>query len=495
MDQDKDESGTSMTEDLPKIASDAPSSLSNLFGDDDDSEDDEESVGVAAAKSNPEKQATKQSSAVVDYDENDSDVEFDDAQAEIVGTARPENSEEQAYKSSEQQQQQMQAHSNTKSGQQQSRGSEQMKPLPPKTISVPDIPRPFVPENKEKKITLHMTKLPHMLAIIPTAYDRDTFDPHEEAEMYGAERLVSTIIRWRYVRDAQGEIKRDPKTGKLMRESNARIIQWSDGTKSIKIGQEIFDIEERINTPAVSASSTAETAATVAKKNSTARHFLFMSQRAVQVPDDANPNVTDEQEPTTVLACMGPIESKLSARPSSLQSSAHKALTLQVRQRTVKRAKITEIVTRADPEAEKAKRIAAKNTLIKAEMGKATMGRYNRSSTGSGRSRARRYEGDLSEEEERYDTFNISDMKRRAKDVDEEALDFGDSDEEEEWEKSRSWKNQKDKQRKQKLKEADESEDEELFQEQSDSEEEEAPIRAKHKKAKIGVLEDDEDED
>jgi RNA polymerase-associated protein LEO1 len=523
MDEDEESSSNSSAlVGTPPLDSAAAPSMSNLFGDDEDdsSEDEEESsVGVAAAAAAGKKGSNRRTTsetapAAESYDENDSDVEFDDAHAEIVGLARPEGSEEQTQhymnSSALQQEQQLQRSGRTndimatsgstgRSGQQQQPNQLQQH-VPPQTLSVPDIPRPFASKGKGKGVTLHTTRLPNTLAIIHTAYDRDSYDPHEEEEMYGSTTLLSNIIRWRYARDANGALIRDPNTGKLVRESNARIIQWSDGTKSIKVGEELMDLDERINTTIDSAATPKKTKEKKSK-NKTWRHFLYLSQFATQLPDETNSKVVeDPQQSMPFLECMGPIVSKLSARPSSLQSAAHKALTLQVRRRTVKRAKIAEIVTRADPEAEKAKRIAMKNDMIKEEMGKTSSGTRQRSSTGRRRtglhSRSRNYDDNMSEEEEdRFDSVNIGAMKRRAKDT-EEVLDYGDSEEEEEWEKSRSWKNQRNKaRRKGRHEDEDDEDDDEVFQEESEDSEEEAPIRAKNKRAKIGVLEDDDDED
>ena len=49
---------------------------------------------------------------------------------------------------------------------------------------------------------------------------------------------------------------------------------------------------------------------------------------------------------------MGPIYSKVTARPFPLNSTAHKNLTLDVRQRTMKKAKIAEFLAMIDPEKE-----------------------------------------------------------------------------------------------------------------------------------------------
>lgn len=44
---------------------------------------------------------------------------------------------------------------------------------------------------------------------------------------------VENTIRWREIFD---------KDGNLVKESNARVIKWSDGSMSLHLGSEIFDV-------------------------------------------------------------------------------------------------------------------------------------------------------------------------------------------------------------------------------------------------------------
>ena len=47
---------------------------------------------------------------------------------------------------------------------------------------------------------------------------------------------VENTIRWRYSQD---------ESGNDIRESNARLVKWSDGTMSLYLGSEIFDIHRQ----------------------------------------------------------------------------------------------------------------------------------------------------------------------------------------------------------------------------------------------------------
>jgi RNA polymerase-associated protein LEO1 len=121
-------------------------------------------------------------------------------------------------------------------------------------------------------------------------------------------------------------------------------------------------------------------------------------------------------------------------RPSSLKSEAHKNLTLAVRQRNMKKARIEEHVTQVDPEKEKLERIKNKDDLLKQEArgvsGRRGAGRrsgeYNNNNANNnyGNRRPgmnRRYLE--SKDDENYDNIDIRQLKRRSQE--DEYLDYG----------------------------------------------------------------------
>ncbi|KAI6234740.1 hypothetical protein M3Y99_00763400 [Aphelenchoides fujianensis] len=69
-------------------------------------------------------------------------------------------------------------------------------------------------------------RLPNFLSIDPTPFDERTYQLE-----------VENTIRWRNVHD--------PETGEVKRESNAKIVKWSDGTMSLYMGAEIFEIQDQ----------------------------------------------------------------------------------------------------------------------------------------------------------------------------------------------------------------------------------------------------------
>uniref|UniRef100_A0A3B1JSQ5 RNA polymerase-associated protein LEO1 n=1 Tax=Astyanax mexicanus TaxID=7994 RepID=A0A3B1JSQ5_ASTMX len=85
---------------------------------------------------------------------------------------------------------------------------------------------------------LYFVKLPNFLSVEPPfdpQYYEDEFEDEEMLDEEGRTRLklkVENTIRWRARRDEEGnEIK----------ESNARIVKWSDGM-SLHLGNEVFDV-------------------------------------------------------------------------------------------------------------------------------------------------------------------------------------------------------------------------------------------------------------
>jgi hypothetical protein len=69
----------------------------------------------------------------------------------------------------------------------------------------------------------------------PETYE-DEIDEEETLDEEGRARLklkVENTIRWKEVMDKEGTIKK---------ESNARLVRWSDGSYSLHLGSEIFDV-------------------------------------------------------------------------------------------------------------------------------------------------------------------------------------------------------------------------------------------------------------
>ena len=113
-------------------------------------------------------------------------------------------------------------------------------PSPPKeeeglSISI-ELPRCNISLGKE----LNFIKLPNFLSVDTKPFDpnfyEDEIDEDDCIDEEGKARLklkVENTIRWRYAKD---------KEGKEIKESNCRFVRWSDGSMTMHLGNEVFDV-------------------------------------------------------------------------------------------------------------------------------------------------------------------------------------------------------------------------------------------------------------
>lgn len=110
--------------------------------------------------------------------------------------------------------------------------------------------RPAPPTNREF-VTL---RLPNVLAVDLTAFRGKESIPQSMLEGYkefNDTRLRPVLkllapencVRWRFKKGADGEILTD-ETGRPQYESNSRIVEWEDGSRTMYVGAESFDITD-----------------------------------------------------------------------------------------------------------------------------------------------------------------------------------------------------------------------------------------------------------
>ncbi|SPO41966.1 related to LEO1 - component of the Paf1 complex [Pseudozyma flocculosa] len=134
---------------------------------------------------------------------------------------------------------------------------------PDENIELAQLALPQMPVRRTKEHW--MVRIPHFLRYATQPFDADTWDDEVEEEMLrdegfttgfshdaGAVSLLRTsnTIRWRYSDQVDDDGARIP-------ESNARIVRWSDGTMSLQVGRELFDITQQTEAGRVQAGSTA----------------------------------------------------------------------------------------------------------------------------------------------------------------------------------------------------------------------------------------------
>jgi len=372
--------------DVPKPTGAATESNAHLFGSDSDDSDEDEKPVATTNTDNPVSEEQEAAKPNATDEDSDADVEFN-ADDDITGKRAPVRHD---------------AHQQSAS------------PIAKTSrVTVPDMP---LAQFQDKNVNLHMAQLPKIVGIQPEAFSRDTFNSSlEDEEFRGG---VHTMIRWRYKTDEDGNSIRDA-NDKLVKESNAKIIKWSDGSYGLRVGNDLFDMDEftyQLHKPPAGvrgkmAQAALESAA-AKRKGPSSKDFLYLTQKAQAVHDDG------ETKPLgTVLECVASIQSKFIPRPASLKSAAHKNFVLKERSRVIKRKQIQEFVTFVDPEKQKAERIRNKDDLMKQEKRRSDGGGKRRS--GSGMNRAY-----MDENDEDYDTVNIRNLKKR--NMNDDDMDYGD---------------------------------------------------------------------
>ncbi|KAN0064013.1 Paf1 complex component [Thecaphora frezii] len=132
---------------------------------------------------------------------------------------------------------------------------------PDENIELAHLTLPQMPVRRTKEHW--MVRIPHFLRYATQPFDADTWDEEEEEQQLcnegfstgfshdaGAVSLLRTsnTIRWRYSDQLDEDGARIP-------ESNARIVRWSDGTMSLQVGRELFDITQQTEAGRVQAPS------------------------------------------------------------------------------------------------------------------------------------------------------------------------------------------------------------------------------------------------
>ncbi|XP_075064103.1 RNA polymerase-associated protein LEO1 isoform X3 [Mixophyes fleayi] len=175
---------------------------------------------------------------------------------------------------------------------------------------------------------LYFVKLPNFLSVEPRPFDpqyyEDEFEDEEMLDEEGRTRLklkVENTIRWRTRRDEEGND---------IRESNARIVKWSDGSMSLHLGNEVFDVYK-------------------APLQGDHNH-LFIRQG-------------------TGLQGQAVFKTKLTFRPHSTDSATHRKMTLSLADRCSKTQKIRILpMAGRDPESQRTEMIKKEEERLRASI-------------------------------------------------------------------------------------------------------------------------------
>uniref|UniRef100_T1DMM8 RNA polymerase-associated protein LEO1 n=1 Tax=Crotalus horridus TaxID=35024 RepID=T1DMM8_CROHD len=223
---------------------------------------------------------------------------------------------------------------------------------------------------------LYFVKLPNFLSVEPRPFDpqyyEDEFEDEEMLDEEGRTRLklkVENTIRWRTRRDDEGN---------EIRESNARIVKWSDGSMSLHLGNEVFDVYK-------------------APLQGDHNH-LFIRQG-------------------TGLQGQAVFKTKLTFRPHSTDSATHRKMTLSLADRCSKTQKIRILpMAGRDPESQRTEMIKKEEERLRASIRRESQQRRMREKQHQRGLSASYLEPDrYDEEEEGEEAISLAAIKNRYK--------------------------------------------------------------------------------
>lgn len=195
------------------------------------------------------------------------------------------------------------------------------------TMWLPKTPKP------SKTAKVFISKMPNILRLVQEPYTKESI--RAEMDNPSDETLYRNYVRWRYKRDsATGRVLLDDEKRPL-RESNAKLVQWEDGTFSMFVGREALTLS----------------------KQKLANSFLFVNETA---SDNPNFQDSDEMAPgqESVLECHARLKEKFTIRPMTTSSKSHKSLTMSMRAKHNKGVqKLKEYISELDGEREQEQRV------------------------------------------------------------------------------------------------------------------------------------------
>ncbi|KAI0077714.1 Leo1-domain-containing protein [Panus rudis PR-1116 ss-1] len=243
------------------------------------------------------------------------------------------------------------------------------------SAAIPNIPVPRSSDGNHWVI-----RMPNFVKMDSKPFHPDTYvGPEHEEEEQSAESLreksmsiklkVENTIRWRWVKDEMGEDKR---------QSNSRIIKWSDGSLSLKLGKELFDITQTVDT-----------------SGAVQRQAIGPSQgsQSSQPPPSSTKKghgqgltyLVAQHKRAGILQCEALVTGYMSLRPTGMQSETHRMLVRAVGQKHSKVARLRMALDpMMDPEREKME-------LLKMASKKTRKPRTDEDGLGAGRRRRQSY--------------------------------------------------------------------------------------------------------
>lgn len=170
-------------------------------------------------------------------------------------------------------------------------------------------------------------QLPNFLHLESAAFSPTTYDPKEEPKNLP----VENIIRWRWKPKDPSNPSAPPK-----KQTNARIIRWNDGSMSLQLGGEIFDV----------ATDRTATGKSVPPASAPGMNG--------QEGADSSTYLVAQHSYVGLLETQALVTGNLTFRPTTIQSTSHRKIASSFAAQQQRKGKTVMIQAADDPEAAKA---------------------------------------------------------------------------------------------------------------------------------------------
>lgn len=187
-------------------------------------------------------------------------------------------------------------------------------------ISLPNAAQHFTPS--------HLARLPLFLRVHPQQFEHDRYreereaavlqeaqDPNMDDKLKEVERRLrcENTVRW----------KIDEETGK--RTSNARFVRWSDGSWTLQVGKEQFDVNG-LDSRFAPGATKSNTPAAPATENGSQSASQGVPGPTTRPPSQPLTYIATPTWPEGVYQTLFPLHSNISFQPTSLQSATHRLI-------------------------------------------------------------------------------------------------------------------------------------------------------------------------
>ncbi|KAH7929117.1 Leo1-domain-containing protein [Leucogyrophana mollusca] len=237
-------------------------------------------------------------------------------------------------------------------------------------IQEADVRIPNIPVPRSSNGEHWVIRMPNFVKVDSKPYHPDTYigPEHDDDDTHQTENVreksmtiklkVENTVRWRWIKDEFGQDKR---------QSNSRVIRWSDGTLSLRLGKELFDINQTIDTSGgVARQSLGGSQPSQASQSQPSGSQQPASGSKMQ----GLTYLVAQHKRSEVLQAEAAITGYMTLRPTGMQSETHRMLVRAVGQKHNKVARLRMVADPTmDPEREKMELIkqSAKKSKKKAE--------------------------------------------------------------------------------------------------------------------------------